>query len=129
MQNVNNTFRNETRRAYAFALFASLLPQRATIGNTALRQQVINGVAKQFNMTVASAAATYNMVKKEAVAQGLCEDFGRDGSKSTPTVSLKTVKLVRAKDKAVVAEGITVAEAEELIAKAVKQKKAKLEIA
>ena len=120
------TFRNETKRAFAFDLFVSLLPQRTAIGNTAFRKQVLVGLEDKFNMTRASAAATYNAVKKAAVAQGLCEEFGR--AASTPKVTLR-VNVVRAKDKQVVAEDVTVAEAQELVAKAIRQKKAKLELA
>lgn len=133
-------FRNDSRRAFAFNLFTSLLPQRAELGNTEFRKQVLVGMEKEFNMTRASASATYNVVKKLAVEQELCEDFGRTPAAPKPAkepkarktgskAAAKTVNVVRAKDQKVVAEGISIAEAQELVAKAAKQKKAKLEIA
>ena len=130
-------FRLNTSRAQALELFLSFLPQREELGNTAFRKAVVEGLMEAQNTTLASSAATYNIVKKYAISEGLCEDFGRTpaapkapkASKPKQAAKVETVNVARAKDGELVAEGVTVAEAEELIAKATKQKKAKLVIA
>lgn len=125
-------FREGTSRAVALELFTNLLPQRETLGNTEFRKAVIADMMEQQNMTLASAAATYNIIKKYAVANGIVEDFGRTPAAPKPAKAKKapaTVNVVRKKDGKVVAEGVTKAEAEELIEKARKAKKATLEIA
>lgn len=133
-------FRLNTSRAFALDLFTAKLPKRAELGNTEFRNTVLTTMQEEMNMTRASAAATYNIVKKYAVAEGLCEDFGRTPAEPKPAkepkakkpkqaAKVETVNVARAKDGKFVAEGVTVAEAEELIAKATKQKKAKLVIA
>lgn len=131
-------FRLNTSRAFALALFTANLAKRAELGNTEFRNTVLSTMQEEMNMTRASAAATYNIVKKYAVAEGICEDFGRTPAEPKPAKepkakkpkqAPKTVNVARAKDGKFVAENVTVAEAEELIAKATKQKKAKLVIA
>lgn len=127
-------FREGTSRAVALELFTSMLPKRAELGNTEFRKAVIAEMMETQKMTLASAAATYNIVKKYAVAQELCEDFGRTPAAPKPAkakkaAKQKTVNVVRKKDGQVEAEGVTVAEAEELIEKARKGKKAALQIA
>jgi len=135
-------FRAGTSRAVALELFTAKLPERSTLGNTEFRKAVIADMMEQQKMTLASAAATYNIVKKYAVAEELCEDFGRTPAEPKPAKAKKakaeepkeeaapaTVNVVRKKDGVAVAEGVTVAEAEELIEKARKGKKAALQIA
>lgn len=146
------TFRNDTRRLRAYTLFTTGLPNRAALGNTAFRASIINALREEFKMTLASAAATYNVVKKLAVEQKLTEDFGRTPAAPKEPKAAKapkepkaakpsakavaaaeaategTVKVVRAKDGQEVAAGITLAEAQKMVDAAVKQKKAKLEI-
>lgn len=147
-------FREDTRRQRAYDLFVSTLSTRTEVGNTAFRRSITDRLQEEFNMTIASAAATYNIVKKLAVEQGLCENFGRTPAAPKPAKEPKakkerktgkapvdaaaqaaadaategTVRVVRAKDNAVVAEGITIAEAQAMVEQAVKQKKAKLEV-
>lgn len=129
------TFREGSSRALALELFTSMLPKRSELGNTEFRKSVIAGLQEQQNMSLASAAATYNVIKKYAVANDLCEDFGRTPAEPKPAKKAKkakkatTVNVVRKKDGEVVAEGVTQAEAEELIEKARKAKKAALQIA
>jgi hypothetical protein len=138
---VKPVFRLNSSRSFALQLFTSKLPTRATLGNTEFRNTVLSTMQEEMNMTRASAAATYNIVKKYAVANELCEDFGRTPAepkaakapkapkapKAEPVVV--TVNVARAKDGVFVAENVTQAEAEAIIAKATKQKKAKLVIA
>ena len=126
------TFREGSSRALALELFTSMLPKRAEQGNTEFRKSVIAALQEQQNMSLASAAATYNVIKKYAVANDMCEDFGRTPAEPKPAKKAKkatTVNVVRKKDGEVVAEGVTQAEAEELIEKARKAKKAALQIA
>jgi len=130
-------FRLNTSRALALALFTSMLPQREALGNTEFRKGVIAELMEQQKMTLASAAATYNIVKKYAVETGVVEEFGRTPAapnapkapKAKKAKAPALVNVVRNKDGVAVAEGVTQAEAEEIIAKAVKGKKAKLVIA
>jgi biotin carboxyl carrier protein len=133
-------FRLSTSRAFALKLFAAKLPTRATVGNTEFRNTVLSTMQEELNMTRASAAATYNIVKKYAVANKMCENFGRTPAETKAAKAPKapkaakapvvtTVNVARVKDGAFVAENVTVAEAEAIIAKATKQKKAKLVIA
>jgi len=133
-------FRLATSRAIALELFVSLLDTREELGNTEFRKSVIAELMEQQSMTLASAAATYNIVKKYAIQTELVEDFGRTPAapkaekapkapKAEKVAEPKLVDVVRNKDGVAVAEGVTVADAEELIAKAFKGKKAKLVIA
>jgi hypothetical protein len=127
-------FRLATSRALALELFVSLLDSREDLGNTEFRKSVIAELIEQQNMTLASAAATYNIVKKYAVETKLVEEFGRTPAapkapKAEKVAEPKLVNVVRNKDGVAVAEGVTVAEAEDIIAKAFKGKKAKLVIA
>ncbi len=130
-------FRAGTSRAVALDLFTAKLPQRAELGNTEFRKAVIADMMEQQNMTLASAAATYNIIKKFAVANEMVEDFGRTPAepkpaKKAPKQEAKQeeakVNVARKKDGEVVAEGVTEAEANELIEKARKGKKAALQI-
>jgi len=128
------SFRNDTRRQRAYELFVSTLPTRATVSDTAFRKNILNTLQTEFNMSVASAAATYNIVKHAATTAGLCEQFGRDPETRklqarAPKIELGMVNVVRAKDGAIVAQGVARKQAEEMLAKAIAQKKAKLEIA
>lgn len=135
-------FRLGTSRATALDIFTEMLPQRETLGNTEFRKGVIAKMMEDQNMTLASAAATYNIIKKYAVSNKIVDDFGRTPAepkpaknaakkapKQEPKQEVETVNVARAKDGEVVAKDVTEAEAQELIAKAVKQKKAKLVIA
>jgi len=131
-------FRLATSRALALELFVSLLDTREELGNTEFRKSVIGELMEQQKfMTLASAAATYNIVKKYAVETELVEEFGRTPAapkapkapKAEKVSEPKLVNVVRNKDGVAVAEGVTVAEAEDIIAKAFKGKKAKLVIA
>jgi hypothetical protein len=135
---VKPVFRLSTSRAFALTLFTDTLSTRAIVGNTEFRNTVLSTMQEKMSMTRASAAATYNIVKKYAVANKMCEDFGRTPAepkaakapkapKAEPVVT--TVNVARAKDGVFVAENVTQAEAEAIIAKATKQKKAKLVIA
>lgn len=124
---MNNTFRNNTRRNYAYTVFVDAQAMRTTAGDTAFRQHCIDMIRAEFKVSVAAAAAVYNSVKKAAVAQGVCEEFGRTPTEAKHEVRL--VDVVRARDKGVVATGITLVEAKAIVDKAIRQKKAKLEIA
>ncbi|MAI07982.1 MAG: hypothetical protein CMF61_03395 [Magnetococcales bacterium] len=133
-------FRAGTSRAVALDLFTAKLPQRAELGNTEFRKAVIADMMEQQNMTLASAAATYNIIKKYAVANEIVDDFGRTPAEPKPAKTAKKaskqeakqeeakVNVARKKDGEVVAEGVTEAEANALIEKARKGKKAALQI-
>lgn len=138
-------------RPFCNAKFRELLPQRAQLGNTEFRRAVMNSLIENFGCSLASAATHYNhsfkVVKTENAA--LVEGLGRADDKKggrkkkqavaaptqavpmllltyTPAVVLHSV--VKAKDGTVVAENLTLADAEALVAKAAAAKKAKLQI-
>jgi len=114
-------------------------------GNIAFRSAVLEYAISTFNVNRTAAATHYNHAFKKVKAEApeLVVGLGRSddkkggrklGGKNTPRdgsmveqVEL-TYTVVRAKDGAVVANGVTKTVAEELITKAAKGKKAKLVI-
>lgn len=122
--------------------FAELLPQRAELGNTRFRAEVIAYAMDEFGITLASAATHYNHAKIEAAkvpelaAQmeglGRAEDKkgGRKPKAKVEGVVVEAVQTVftvcRKSDSAVIAENLSFEDAKALIAKAATAKKAKL---
>ncbi len=118
------------------AKFVKMLEVRNEIGNVEFRRAVINFAVAMFDISVASAATHYNHAFKVARANGLdCGDLGRAEDKkggrpkksNIVAVALASlVNVVRAKDGVIVAGAVSRELAEAMVAKAVKQKKAKL---
>lgn len=133
-------------RPAATAKFIELLPQRAEMGNTRFRKEVMFYLMEEFTITLASAATHYNHSFKlvRAATPELVADLGRAEDKKggrKPKVKADetapdyvdaesivqteyTVK--RCKDGVVVAEALSFEDAKALIAKAITAKKAKL---
>jgi hypothetical protein len=137
------------------AKFIELLPQRAQLGNTAFRKAVMDSIMEDFGCSLASAATHYNHAFKIARAthaeqlEGLGRPEDKKGGRkkkepeqTAPVEGVVTTEqepvaaaapvlytVVKAKDKTVVAAGLTQEQADALIARAAAQKKAKLEIA
>ena len=116
-------------RAFVNTTFNNTLPKLTELGNIAFRREVMNAAIMEFGISVASAATHYNHAFKEAketnaaavATLGRAEDK-KGGRKPT----LFTV--IKVKDSSVVATGLTRADAEAMIEKAVTAKKAKLAI-
>jgi hypothetical protein len=142
-------------RPFCNAKFLELLPQRAELGNTAFRKAVMDSLQENFSCSIASAATHYNhsFKKVKAANPELVEGLGRPEDKKggrkrkaaveaapvepapvlllgyTPApVAPQLFTVVKSKDKAVVAEGLTKEQADALIERAATQKKAKLEV-
>jgi hypothetical protein len=129
---MSKSFRINSRRNWVFEKFVQDLSFRDQVGNTAFRQHIIQATRNQFGVGVAAAATLYNAAKGLAVAQGVCEEFGRTkaaGSKRSKKAEVRLVDVVRSKDRNVVASSVTMEEATAIVEKAIRQKKAKLEIA
>lgn len=63
--------------------FVELLPQRATIGNTAFRKAVMASIMEDFGITLASAATHYNhaFITQKAADPASVEGLGRPEDK------------------------------------------------
>src|SRR5271165_5354340 len=117
-------------RSAVNAKFVELLPKRVEMGNVAFRAAVMNFAVAEFGISTASASTHYNHAFKVARNAGeAVGDLGRAEDKKggrKPKGEAKLVNVVRKKDNAVVATGVTVSAAKAMIAKAVKGKKAAL---
>ena len=125
-------------RSAVNAKFVELLHIRQSEGNLFFRRAVMHFAMQQFDISVASAATHYNhafKVAKAAAVPGI-EGLGRAEDKkggrprknvaAAPVVTLYTVR--RVKDGQVIATGLSETAALMQCAKAVSQKKAKLEV-
>jgi hypothetical protein len=123
--------------------FAELLPQRAELGNTRFRAEVIGYAMEEFGITLASAATHYNHAKIEAAKvpelaaqmEGLGRAEDKKGGRKPKATTVEAVvaevqqtefTVKRKKDGAVIAEALSFEAAQELINKAATAKKAKL---
>jgi len=123
--------------------FVELLPQRAEIGNTRFRAEVIAYAMEEFGITLASAATHYNHAKIEAAKvpelAAQMEGLGRAEDKKggrKPKVAATTevvaevqqteFTVCKKSDGTVVAEKLSFEDATALVAKAAAAKKAKL---
>ena len=122
--------------------FAELLPQRAELGNTRFRAEVIAYAMDEFGITLASAATHYNHAKIEAAKvpelAAQMEGLGRAEDKKggrKPKAKVEAVvaeeqqtvfTVKRKKDGAVIAEALSFEAATALVEKATAAKKAKL---
>jgi hypothetical protein len=131
-------------RPAATAKFVELLPQRAEMGNTRFRKEVMFYLMEEFTITLASASTHYNYSFKQVrdATPELVADLGRAEDKKggrKPKVKAVDAEFVdaesivqtgftvkRCKDGAVVAEALCFKDAKALIAKAIVAKKAKL---
>ena len=122
--------------------FVEMLAQRATIGNTRFRAEVIGYAMEEFGITLASAATHYNHAFKtvRAATPELVADLGRaedkkGGRKPKAKVVVEGVvaevqqtefTVKRKSDGAVIAEALSFDAATALVAKAAAAKKSKL---
>lgn len=120
--------------------FAELLPQRAELGNTGFRKAVMAYIMEEFDISIASAATHYNHSFKKCKAENpeLVKGLGRPEDKKggrkpkqaavvdAESIVPETFSLCKSKTGEVVAEGLTLEQAKEAVAKAAAQKKAKL---
>ena len=116
-------------RAFVNDKFNATLPRLTELGNIAFRREVMNAAIMEFGISVASAATHYNHAFKEAkeAAPAAVTGLGRaEDKKGGRKPTLFTV--IKVKDGAVIATGLTKADAEAMIEKAVTAKKAKLAI-
>ena len=130
-------------RPFCCAKFNELLPTRVNTreGNIAFRKSVMADVMEAFGIGVASASTHYNyafqQVKKSnpELVEGLGRAEDKKGGRKPKTqiepvapVAETFCTVARKKDGAVVATGLTREAADELVAKAQKQKKAALQV-
>lgn len=116
-------------RAFVNDKFVATLPRLTELGNIAFRREVMNAAIMEFGISVASAATHYNHAFKTAkeLTPAAVAGLGRaEDKKGGRKPTLFTV--IKVKDNSVVAEGLTKADAEAMIAKAASAKKAKLAI-
>ena len=134
-------------RSATIAAFIAALPQRATLGNTGFRKSVMSTIMEAHGITLASAATHYNhalKLQRETAPEtvlGLGRPEDKKGGRKPKVVAttevpaetaapvVQLVNVVKAKDGSVVAVGLTVEAANELIEKAAAAKKSKLAIA
>ena len=119
--------------------FMELLPQRATLGNTAFRAAVMSYIVEEFGIPVTSAATHYNHsfqkcreANPELVA-GLGRAEDKKGGRKPKEVAREFVEAVqtefavkRCSDGATIAQALAFEDARNMVRKAVAQKKAKL---
>ncbi len=117
-------------REYTNARFQEFLPQLPTLGGTAFRKAVMDGVIEKFTISVASAATHYNHSLKLARASTpeAVKGLGRPEDKKGGRKPIHTVDVIKVKTGEVVASGISKAKADEMIKAAADKKKAKLAI-
>lgn len=135
-------------RQFCNVVFCDMLPTRVNTreGNMAFRKAVRNAVIAQFGCSEAAASTHYNY-SFQAVKKGRPDavvGLGRPAADvvdapvqvaplqlAAPVLALPApalCKVVKAKDGSLVAENLTLADAEALVARAAAQKKAKLQI-
>ena len=123
--------------------FVELLPQRAELGNTRFRAEVIAYAMTEFDITLASAATHYNHAKIEAAKvpelaaqmEGLGRAEDKKGGRKPKATTVEAVvaevqqtefTVCKKSDGTVVAEKLSFEDATALVAKAAAAKKAKL---
>lgn len=127
-------------RQFANELFVATLPQRAELGNTAFRREIMAQITMAFEgCSVASAATHYNHAFKtvKAIDPAAVEGLGRaedkkGGRKSKDSVAVVEdvlVDVIKVRTGEVVVAAVTRKVADQLIIKAATAKKAKLAIA
>ncbi len=117
-------------REFAKDVFNAGLANRAEVGNTAFRADVMNQLIVAYGINIGSAATHYNHAKKEAEKNTpeLVVGLGRAPDKLGGRKPIHTVDVVKAKTGEVVASGLSKAAANLLISKAEAAKKPKLMI-
>lgn len=117
-------------REFAVSTFNSTLPQRAELGNTKFRAEVMNLIIMAFGVSVSSASTHYNFAKTEAEKNtpDLVKGLGRADDKKGGRKPIHVVDVVKVRNGDVVATGLSRAAAEKLIQAAVDSGKAKLKI-
>jgi hypothetical protein len=117
-------------REFAVSTFNSTLPQRAELGDTKFRAEVMNLIIMTFGVSVSSASTHYNFAKTEAEKNTpeLVKGLGRAADKKGGRKPIHVVDVVKVRNGEVVATGLSRAAAEKLIQAAVDGGKAKLKI-
>lgn len=117
-------------REFAVSTFNSTLPQRAELGNTKFRAEVMNLIIMAFGVSISSASTHYNhalqLAKKENPTA--VEGLGRPDDKKGGRKPIHVVDVVKVRNGEVVATGLSRAAAEKLIQAAADNNKAKLKI-
>jgi hypothetical protein len=120
--------------------FMEMLPQRAELGNTRFRKEILAWLELEFDCTRAAAATHYNFAFKQCkaahpelvVGLGRPEGKNNGGRKKKVAEVIETAPAVKLfnvykkKDNSLVLLGVTEAEADAAIEKAAKTKKAAL---
>ena len=117
-------------REFAIAKFNELVPQLKELGNTKFRKAVMAAIMEKCDVSLASAATHYNHALKNAKANAPAsvEGLGRPEDKKGGRKPIHLVNVIKVKTGEMVAEGISRAQAAELVRQAEAKKKAKLEI-
>lgn len=107
-------------RAYCNARFAKYLPQLQDLGNSGFRRKVMEGVVAKFGISVASSATHYNHAFRQAKLNDAASvaGLGRAEDKKGGRPVQNPVTVVNARTSTVVAEGVSMGAAKDLIAKA-----------
>lgn len=115
-------------REYTNARFLKLLPKLAELGNAGFRRKVMQDTVVKFEISVASAATHYNHAFKtqKATDPASVAGLGRADDKKGGRPVQNPVTVIKAKSGAVVAEGVSMAAAKELIAASMAKGKVKL---
>lgn len=110
--------------------FASLLPQRAEIGNTAFRKAVMQDAMTVFGISLASAATHYNHTLKTVreADPTLVEGLGRPEDKKGGRKPIHTVQVIKVKTGEPVGDRMSVAKAQALVLASQEKGKVKLAI-
>jgi len=110
--------------------FASLLPQRAELGNTGFRKAVMQDAMTVFGISLASAATHYNHTLKfiKETDPTLVEGLGRPDDKKGGRKPIHTVQVIKVKDGSPVGERMSIEKAKKLVLASQEKGKTKLTI-
>lgn len=117
-------------REYVNEKFASLLPQRAELGNTKFRAAVMQDAMTVHGISLASAATHYNHTLKfiKETDPTLVEGLGRPDDKKGGRKPIHTVQVVKVKDGEAVGERMSMEKAKKLVLASQEKGKVKLMI-
>ena len=110
--------------------FASLLPQRTEMGNTAFRKAVMQDAMTTFGISLASAATHYNHTLKfiKETDPTLVEGLGRPDDKKGGRRPIHTVQVIKVKTGEPVGERMSTEKAKKLVLASLAPGKVKLMI-
>lgn len=117
-------------REFTNTKFVSTLPKLADLGPVAFRRKVMDAVVAKFEISVASAATHYNHAFKtqKAADPKSVDGLGRAEDKKGGRKPIHTYTVCKAKSRAVVAEGLSRAKADEMVEAASGKGKVKLAV-